>query len=173
MMIDFKLSLKKNIYLSYIPQETLIAEEVASYLQACGYEVISTPYTEIDNERQLDYVCKKLVDHADVVVTLTSPASMRSQRIWSDVAQARFDNAPVIPLVTHDFSMFDEKVPMKHYINASDDLHHGCERLQKALKRSRAYKTNDLHPQPRLRDFRQLVVAVAIMALTAIAGLFN
>jgi len=170
-MIDFKLSLRKKIYLSYIPQETLIADEMTSYLEECGYQVIGTPYQE--KSRHLDRICEKLIYHADIVVALTSPSASRSDRLWADIGQARIHNVPVIPFVTHEFGVFDEKVPMKHFINASDDLHDGCERLQAALKRVRGYKTNDLHPQPRLRDLRRVAISAAIMVLTIISGLLN
>lgn len=155
----------KTIYISHIRQEMLIAEALKEELKYHGYKVVVTPLNKTDS--QITRLSPKIVENVDAILVLTSPSATRSQQIWSDVAHARFNSVPVIPMVVHEF---EDRIPMHNHINAVNDLERGFERLQDALKSRRRYTTNELNYRPFKSLLRKTLVAAAIFILTAIAS---
>lgn len=161
------------VYVSYIPDDIYYASAVVDHLREAGYNVVATPYQmNYESQKKLDVVCAQLAESVDIVVSISSPTASRSPRFWSDMANARLSETPVVPFVVHDFV---DGVPMKHYISATDDIEHGCKRLQAALKRANAYCNNRLpQEQPVLkRVVRAAVATVAVAMFALIAALFS
>ena len=154
----------KSVYISYIPEDTFYAETVANYLKEAGYAVALSPHLK----RGSNTICKAMIQQADAVVLLTSPAASRSSRFWRDTGFARVNDKPVIPMVVHEF--FDD-VPKKYYIKATDDILKGCDRLAHALTRANGYRDNALGERERPQVVRAIRTA-AVVAATALFGLF-
>jgi hypothetical protein len=159
----------KVVYISYILDDIYYASIVADYLRNVGYKVVSTPYQASKN---LDELCSQITESADAVVSIASPSAARTQRFWADMANARMNETPVLPLAVHKFV---DGAPMEHYINASDDVQHGCRRLEAALERAGAYRDNFVGKRQPLvkRILRSVVTAAAVAAFAIFGALFS
>jgi TIR domain-containing protein len=156
----------KVIYVSYIADDIFYASEVAEYLQCAGYTVVTTPHNEAKALRAS--LCKAIVESCDTVISITSPTASRSECIWRDMGTARLNDTPVIPLVVHHFT---EPIPMRHFINAVDDLDLGCERLEMAMERANGYVNNELGK--RLGIARRAMKAIATAAVVAVMAIIS
>ena len=155
----------KIIYISYIPSDIFYAGELGEYLQSVGYTVVTTPYEKL---AKCDALSRAIVESCDAVITITSPTATRSKRIWTDIATARLHNTPIIPFVVQPFT---EAIPMRHFINAVDQLELGCERLEMALKRANGYANNELiQRQSRVKRAMQALGTAAAVAVVAIVS---
>lgn len=165
----FNLKQTKIIYISYIPDDIYYASAVAAYLRNAGYSVVTTPY---QTKKSLEKICAQITKSVDAVVSITSPSAARSERFWSDMANARLNKTPVLPFVVHQF---ENGAPMKHYISATDDITHGCHRLEAALERSGTYGDNFVGQRQHLvkRMMRSAATAVAVAVFAVISALFS
>lgn len=160
----------KVVYISYIPNDIFYASELAEYLQNTGYTVVTTPYNEA--KAKCEVLCKAIVETCDTVISITSPSATRSERIWTDIGTARLNGTPVIPFVVHPFT---EAVPMRHFINAVDQLELGCERVEMALKRANGYLNNELGQREALakRAMRAMATAAIVAIMALISAMFS
>jgi hypothetical protein len=160
----------KVIFISYIPDDIFYASELAEYLQKAGHTIITTPYHE--TKTKCEALCKALVASCDVLISITSPTANRSERFWSDIANARLNDTPIIPLVVHHFT---EAIPMRHFIDAVDDLTLGCERVEMAVKRANGYVSNHLGKRESIgkRVMKAVATAAAVAVMTIIGILFS
>lgn len=158
----------KVLYISYIPNDIFYASQVADYLQGIGYTVVTTPY----HEAKCDALSKAIVESCDTVITITGPTATRSSRIWADIGIARLNNTPVIPFVVHPFI---DAVPMRHFINAVDQLELGYERLEMALMRANGYKNNELgQRESRVkRAMKAIGTAAAVAVMAFVSAMFS
>ena len=156
----------KTLYISFIPQEKIVADSLKVDLKMLGYNVITTPYHK--SKRHIKQMCPKIVESADAVIVLKSPSASRSQRVWADIAHARLHGKPVIPMVVYHF---DDHIPVHSHINAVDDFDSGLARLREALDRKHHYAHNELNYNHVKTLMRKTVIAAAIMVLTIIAAL--
>lgn len=161
---DFKFKKPKKIFISHIRQEMLVAEAIKEELEYHGYQVVVTPLNK--SASQIERISPKVIETMDAVVVLTSPSAMRSQQVWADIAHARLNNVPVIPMVVYGF---EDRIPVHTHINAVDDLELGFERLQDALKNRKRYTVNEVNFTPVKYLLRKTLVAVAIFILSMIA----
>ena len=159
----------KVIYISYIPYDIYYASTVAAYLRNAGYKVVTTPY---QTKKNLEKMCTKITESVDAVVSIASPSAARSERFWADNANARLSDTPVLPFVVHEFV---GGAPMKHYISATDNVKHGCHRLEAALQRADAYGDNFVGQRQPLvkRMMRSVATAVAVAVFAVIGALFS
>lgn len=165
----FKAEQTKVIYISFIPDDIYYASTIADFLRDEGYNVVTTPY---QMKTKLNVMCAQITEAADLMVSIASPSATRSERFWSDMATARLNETPVIPLLVHEFST---GAPMKHYIAATDSIEHGCHRLKAALSRSAAYRDNfvgEREPMAK-RIARAAFTVIAAAVVSAIAALFR
>lgn len=164
----FNFNKVQTIYVSHIRQEIEVAEEIKLELEARGYQAVLTPHER--SERQLKNLCPRIIQEVDAVIILTSPSATRSERVWADMAHARFNNLPVIPMVVHHF---DEKIPMHNHINATDSLEFGLKELDLALSKKNRYKKTEIHYTPIKSFLRKTVVAAAILVLSLFSMLLG
>lgn len=158
----------KTIYLSYVKQDCFYAECVKQKLNQAGYTVVSTPLQYEGKRQALD--SEEMLTHADAVVSIISPTSTRSQRIWQNVAHARLNGLPVLPLAVHHF--FDG-VPFPNAIDAADDIHAGCQNLLAQLEAAYDYSDNTIEPQRRLAtQYMRYATAVAVLTMMSISSAF-
>lgn len=161
---DFKFNKPKTVFISHIRQEMLVAEAIKEELEYHGYQVVVTPHNK--SASQIQRISPKVIENVDAVIVLTSPSAMRSQQVWADIAHARIDNVPVIPMVVYHF---EDRIPVHTHINAVDDLEGGFERLQDALKNKNRYTVTEVNYTPVKNLLRKTLVAAAIFVLSLIA----
>lgn len=164
--LNFNFGKVNTIYISHIQQENIVAESLKLDLKALGYNVISTPHKK--GERYMQAACPKIVESANAVIVLKSPSASRSERIWADIAHARLQGTPVIPMVVHEF---DDKVPVHYHIQAVDNFEDAVRQLSDALKNKNRFKYNELNFTRTKYILRKTVVAATIYILTIIAAL--
>lgn len=162
------LSRKKpsTIYLSYVEDDRFYAETVEKLLRQAGYNVCSTPQHYTGAKYTL--MSESFIDHADAVVSVVSPASTRSNTLWRDVAYARVNDCPVLPIAVHHLP---QGMPFVDAIDAADDIHAGCHQLLAALDTVPAYADNCIEPEPAARHI-PIAATVAVMMVMSVISVF-